>query len=97
MRKRTYQIRIEPWSAVKLVTHGDACVRATAMGPRRFLSREAPALPLKGCTRASDCRCIYMHFVDRRSGARRDEPATSPQKASPPLERRGVRDRRGPR
>lgn len=103
MRKKTYRIRIEPWSAVRLVTHGTPCSRATALTSRRFLAREAPALPLKGCTRAAECGCIYNHYADRRGGPRRDEDVTG-QRNSPssssgdskkgPSERRGARDRR---
>jgi hypothetical protein len=36
----------------------------------RFLSREAPLLPLAGCT-AKYCRCRYVHYEDRRQRERR--------------------------
>jgi hypothetical protein len=37
----------------------------------RFLSKEAPRLPLKGCSIGSDCRCSYQHHEDRRVLSRR--------------------------
>jgi hypothetical protein len=37
---------------------------------QRFLSREAPQLPLKACDR-EDCTCRYEHHQDRRKGFRR--------------------------
>ena len=94
MRKKTYRIPIEPWSAVRLVTHGEACARAAALTTRRFLAREAPALPLKGCTRAAQCNCMYNHYADRRTGPRRDEDLTGRRSVKGPSERRGIRDRR---
>jgi hypothetical protein len=94
MRKKTFRVRIEPWSAVRLVIQSDACVRATALTSRRFLAREAPALPLKGCTRATECNCRYNHYADRRGGPRREAEATGKQSGRVPVERRGMRDRR---
>jgi hypothetical protein len=96
MRKRPYRIRIEPWSAVRLVTQGESCSRATATASQRLLAREAPALPLKGCTRAAVCNCMYRHYNDRRAGPRRDEDRSGGRTQKAPLERRGIRDRRGP-
>ena len=37
---------------------------------RRFLSSEAPLLPLAGCTETS-CQCRYVHYADRREQDRR--------------------------
>src|SRR5580658_2111280 len=95
MHKRSYRIRIEPWSAVRLVTHGDGCARATALQDKRFLFREAPALPLKGCTLSAACNCIYRHYVDRRGGPRRDPKADGKRTVKAPVERRSARGRRG--
>ena len=95
MLKKHYRIRIEPWSAVRLVPHGDACARATALHDKRFLAREAPALPLKGCTLSAACNCTYKHYVDRRAGPRRDEEVSGKRIVRTPVERRGARGRRG--
>jgi hypothetical protein len=37
---------------------------------RRFLSSEAPLLPLAGCTEKT-CQCRYVHYADRRERDRR--------------------------
>ena len=38
---------------------------------QRFLSSEAPLLPLAGCT-VESCRCRYVHYEDRRERDRRN-------------------------
>jgi len=38
---------------------------------RRFLSSEAPLLPLAGCT-VESCQCRYVHYEDRRERDRRN-------------------------
>ena len=40
------------------------------METRRFLSSEAPLLPLAGCTEQY-CQCRYVHYEDRRERDRR--------------------------
>lgn len=37
----------------------------------RFLSREAPMLPLPACTMPDSCRCRFRKYNDRRQGDRR--------------------------
>ena len=37
---------------------------------QRFLSSEAPLLPLAGCTEKA-CQCRYVHYADRRERDRR--------------------------
>jgi hypothetical protein len=95
MAKRTYRLRIEPWSAVRIATHGDSCAKAVALRDKRFLARDAPALPLKGCTRSAACNCIYRHYSDRRAGPRREVAEIGSRKPAAPSERRGARGRRG--
>jgi len=56
--------------AVAIVPGRTACAEACALRDRRFLSREAPVLPLKGCN-LSPCDCRYEHHDDRRKGVRR--------------------------
>ena len=46
------------------------CQEARALQGQRFLSREAPTLPLRNCT-CENCTCLYQHYGDRRAGARR--------------------------
>jgi len=47
-----------------------ACAAARALRDQRFLSRDAPPLPLKDCGSAQ-CECRYEHYDDRRKGGRR--------------------------
>lgn len=49
------------------------CDAATALADKRFLSHEAPDLPLAGCDR-DKCSCRYMHHSDRRSNEERRLP-----------------------
>jgi hypothetical protein len=46
------------------------CHEARALQGQRFLSREAPTLPLRNCT-CENCACLYQHYDDRRAGPRR--------------------------
>ena len=46
------------------------CHEARALQGQRFLSREAPTLPLRNCT-CETCSCLYQHYDDRRAGVRR--------------------------
>ena len=97
MAKRTYPLRIEPWSAVRIATHGETCTRAVAMRDKRLLARDAPALPLKGCTMSATCKCIYRHYADRRAGPRRADAPTENWAPGAPTERRVSRGPRGRR
>lgn len=56
--------------AVAVVPGHDACPEARALRGQRFLSREAPVLPLTSCGNAQ-CTCRYEHHEDRRKGGRR--------------------------
>lgn len=44
-----------------------SCAAAQALREQRFLSEEAPALPLAGCDQET-CQCAYAHHRDRRDG-----------------------------
>ncbi len=59
--------------AVSIKFDADACLHAKALQGRRFLAREAPALPLKSCD-ADECKCRFVHHDDRRSGKDRRSP-----------------------
>ena len=78
--------------AVAIKPGRNACDAVVEIEGVRFLSREAPQLPLPDCTNP-DCRCTYQHFDDRRQGPRRDSDVGLPSK--PPEEDR--RQRRGRR
>lgn len=60
-----------PWHAVGISTGPSCCQAAVALRQTRFLSSQAPTLPLQGCSQPKSCVCKYKHFSDRRSGPRR--------------------------
>jgi len=61
---------MNPYHAVSIKA-GTSCRRtAEAYAGRRFLSAEAPPLPVPTCD-TRNCRCRYVHHDDRRAGADR--------------------------
>ncbi len=48
-----------------------ACEAAKSLGLARFLSGEAPRLPMPGCSEPR-CACSYIHHDDRREDDRRN-------------------------
>jgi hypothetical protein len=73
-------IRItNPWHAVEVRSRLTACPACRALAGCRFLSSEAPSLPVRGCRHPMECRAVYVHHDDRRAGPRRDSelPGTS--------------------
>ena len=71
----------QPWHAVTIAAPASACGAAQACKGKRFLSRDAPRLPLAECD-STRCDCVYRHYDDRRGGPRRDEA-----KVATPVER----------
>jgi len=54
-----------PYHAVS-IDAGAGCLQTAKMyGGRRYLSHEAPAIPLPTCD-SMNCRCRYVHHQDRR-------------------------------
>jgi hypothetical protein len=49
-----------------------SCKPAKRLRGKRFLTREAPRLPLRTCPEPANCPCRYQKFADRRSEDRRD-------------------------
>lgn len=62
---------VNPWHAVSIECGRPGCPSAQLVAGQRFLSEQAPKLPLTGCTNPLGCRCVYKHHDDRRSGPRR--------------------------
>ena len=56
--------------AVSIAPGQRCCTGARELRGQRFLSREAPMLPLASCDR-TECTCRYEHHEDRRKGPRR--------------------------
>jgi hypothetical protein len=82
------------WHAVSIVPRGHPCTAALALQKRRFLSRDAPPLPLRECTSPQICGCVYQHHEDRRAGPRRSSESTGFRGERPTTERRAGRGRR---
>jgi hypothetical protein len=58
------------YHAVAIATGVRCCTGAEELKDQRFLSREAPKLPLASCD-VLKCECRYTHYDDRRRGPRR--------------------------
>lgn len=56
-----------PFHAVSIHPSARSCLAAESIRGQRFLSEQAPGLPLEACS-ASNCNCRYVHHVDRRRG-----------------------------
>src|ERR1700677_1514502 len=81
------------WHAVAILPGAGSCKAAEQAKGRRFLSTEAPLLPLRTCDAAA-CTCKYRHHEDRRAAPRRSEEAGVSQRSRAPTERRSSRGRR---
>ncbi|QID17136.1 hypothetical protein G3580_05450 [Nitrogeniibacter mangrovi] len=60
-----------PYHCVAIVPGNGACRTAQTLKGLRFLSAEAPTLPLVSCDSAR-CTCTFEHHADRRHGDRRN-------------------------
>ena len=49
-----------------------SCDAVAALEGQRFLSDEAPLLPLSDCDNPQGCKCVYEHFDERRDSLRRE-------------------------
>lgn len=56
-----------PFAAVSVFAAPTGCQLAKALKGKRFLSLDAPRLPLAGCD-SEKCQCTYHHHTDRRTG-----------------------------
>jgi hypothetical protein len=61
------------WHAVSIMSAGECCEAARGLLKGRYLSAEAPRLPLAYCSDPTACRCAYRHHTDRRGPPRRRE------------------------
>jgi hypothetical protein len=87
--------RVQHWHAVSIRPKGKSCDAAHACRAARFLSAEAPRLPLPECTASETCACVYKHHPDRRLNPRRqDDGAGLKRSGKVGQERRKAGDRR---
>jgi hypothetical protein len=81
------------YHGIEIAMGSNPCEVAQTGAGKRYLSDEAPLLPLDGCGDPSGCECRYKHFVDRRTDARRDSDSGMPQRTHKD-EKRGQAGRR---
>ena len=65
--QRLERRRDSPYHAVSVTAGHPSCEAAKQLGTLRFLTRQAPSLPLTGCA-VRPCECRYSHYADRRTG-----------------------------
>ncbi|MCH7509122.1 MAG: hypothetical protein IIB68_04705 [Proteobacteria bacterium] len=83
-----------PYHSVTIKSLRSSCVTARALKGIRFLSKEAPALPLEDCD-VDICNCRYEHHADRRDRPRRGtEMGAAKIPSMSGEEKRHERDRR---
>ena len=83
------------WHAVSILPKGACCEAALALRGSRFLSGDAPRLPLAQCTTPKSCSCAYKHHADRRGQPRRKDESMGLRRTNKvEQERRAQGDRR---
>jgi hypothetical protein len=65
-------VHIADYRAVSIVPATGSCAEARRLRKKRYLSNEAPRLPLPQCPQRLTCPCRYRKFPDRRVTERRD-------------------------
>lgn len=92
---RADQTCVSPFHAVEIRCGKNACQAAKDTRGERYLSAEAPLLPLDQCDGPDRCQCCYQHYKDRRVGPRRREEVGLPTQSDPErVERRHAKGRR---
>jgi hypothetical protein len=69
-------VKSSEYHSVSIKLSSKSCTAAKEMTGQRFLSIDAPALPLPGCDIA-ECGCRFVHHKDRRDPADRRSPFNS--------------------
>ncbi len=83
------------WHAISVESKALSCAASHELRKKRFLSKEAPILPLTECTKRASCPCTYKHHDDRRNKPRRGSGSgISPNVSKQAAERRTSRGRR---
>jgi hypothetical protein len=62
---------LRPFQAISIYRGLICCDVARKFSEHRFLVRDAPPLPLSGCTLSNKCQCRYIKHRDRRAEPRR--------------------------
>ena len=92
---RADQTCVSPFHAVEIRCTKNACQAAQDTRGKRYLSAEAPRLPLDPCDQPDRCQCRYQHYEDRRGDSRRDaESGSHTPSDAERVERRKAKGRR---
>lgn len=83
-----------PFQAISIYCGTRSCAVARRFRDHRFLAKDAPQLPLTGCTMPTTCECRYLKHKDRRAERRRFVDFASARRDFG-QERRQRRGRRG--
>jgi len=59
------------FASVSIAHDFDSCETVQGYSNIRFLTKDAPLVPLKNCAKKHICNCKYIHHKDRRSASRR--------------------------
>jgi hypothetical protein len=93
--RKADKMRVSPFHAVELRGTNGACQAVQDTHGERYLSAEAPPLPLGQCDRPDRCQCRYRHYEDRRGNSRRGGESGLPaQHDAEGTEQRKLRSRR---
>jgi hypothetical protein len=65
---------VSAYHAVSIKLSDYPCTAARELAGQRFLSSEAPKLPLANCGNPAGCACRFVHHKDRRAGKDRRSP-----------------------
>jgi hypothetical protein len=82
------------YQAVSIRHPARCCGAVQSLDSQRFLSSEAPDLPLSTCSTPGQCQCCYRILGDRRGDPQRDAGVGPPARALG-ANRRWWRGRRG--
>lgn len=69
-KKTVTRHKVSAYHCVEILIPYDACDAVVDLHGKRFLSAEAPKIPLPGC--GQSCGCRFKHHNDRRHEERRD-------------------------
>jgi len=83
-----------PFQAVSIFRGVKACDVAKRFSDHRFLARDAPTLPLSGCSMTQACECRFLKHKDRRADRRRLDDFGSASRRNAGQERRQRNGRR---
>ena len=93
--RKADKTRVSPFHAVEIRGTKDACQAVQDAHGERYLSAEAPPLPLGQCDRPDRCQCRYQHYEDRRGNSRRGgESGLTAQQDAERVEQRNLQGRR---